>query len=56
MLMEVVDPESLTGDHVPFLKGTGKSGIMEGERGVVVEKGRQCLSRGFLRGKEIGRG
>jgi hypothetical protein len=56
MLMEVVDPEPLTGDHVPFRKETGKSGIMEGERGVFVEKGRQCQSRGFLRGKEIGRG
>jgi hypothetical protein len=25
MLMEVVDPEPLTGDHVPFRKETGKS-------------------------------
>jgi hypothetical protein len=37
-LMEVVDPEPLTGDHVPFRKETGKSEFMEGERGVVVEK------------------
>ena len=42
MLMEVVDPEPLTGDHVPFRKETGKSEFMEGEKGVVVEKGRQC--------------
>jgi hypothetical protein len=39
MLMEVVSPEPLTGDHVPFRKETGKSEFMEGERGVVVEKG-----------------
>jgi hypothetical protein len=45
MLMEVVDPEPLTGDHVPFRKETGKSEFMEGERGVVVEKGRQCQSK-----------
>jgi hypothetical protein len=30
MLMEVVDPEPLTGDHVPFRKETGKSVFMEG--------------------------
>jgi hypothetical protein len=42
MLMEVVDPEPLTGDHVPFRKETGKSELREGERGVVVEKGKQC--------------
>ena len=45
MLMEVVDPEPLTGDHVPFRKETRKSEFMEGERGVVVEKGRQCQSK-----------
>ena len=56
MLMEVVDPEPLTGDHVPFRKETGKSEFMEGERGVVVEKGTVSVKRGFLRGKEIGRG
>ena len=39
MLMEVVDPESLTGDNVPFPKETGKSEFIEGERVVVVEKG-----------------
>ena len=33
MLMEVVDPEPLTGDHVPFRKETGKSVFMEGETG-----------------------
>jgi hypothetical protein len=32
MLMEVVDPEPLTGDHVPFRKETEKSEFMEGER------------------------
>jgi hypothetical protein len=42
MLMAVVDPEPLTRDHVPFRKETGKSELMKGERGVVVEKGRQC--------------
>ena len=41
---------------VPFRKETRKSEFMEGERGVVVEKGRQCVKRGFLRGKEIDRG
>jgi hypothetical protein len=45
MLMEVVDPEPLTGDHVPFRNETGKSEFMEGERGVVVEKGRQGQSK-----------
>jgi hypothetical protein len=45
MLVEVVDPEPLTGDHVPFQEETGKSEFMEGERGVVVEKGRQCQSK-----------
>ena len=44
MLVEVVDPEPLSGDHVPFQKETGKSEFMEGERGVV-EKGRQCQSK-----------
>jgi hypothetical protein len=29
MLMEVVDPEPLTGDHVPFRKETRKSEFME---------------------------
>jgi hypothetical protein len=29
MLMEVVDPEPLTGDHVPFRKETGKSEFMD---------------------------
>jgi hypothetical protein len=28
--------------NVPFRKETRKSEFMEGERGVVVEKGRQC--------------
>ena len=42
--------------NVPFRKETRKSEFMEGERGVVVEKGRQCVKRGFLRGKEIDRG
>jgi hypothetical protein len=45
MLMEVVDPEPLTGDHFPFRKETGKNELMEGKRGVVVEKGRQCQSK-----------
>ena len=54
MLMEVVDPEPLTGDHVPFRKETGKSEFMEGERGVVVETG--AVKRGFLRRKEINKG
>jgi hypothetical protein len=45
MLMEVVDPEPLTGDHVPFRKETGKSESMEGERGVVVETG--AVKRGL---------
>jgi hypothetical protein len=43
MLMEVVDPETLTGDHVQFRKETGKSELMEGERGEVVEEGRQWV-------------
>jgi hypothetical protein len=46
MLMEVVDPEPLTGDHVPFRKETGKS-----ELGMVVEKGRQCQSREAFSGE-----
>ena len=50
MLMEVVDPEPLTGDHVPFRKETRKSEFMEGERGVVVEKGRQCQSKEVFSG------
>ena len=33
MLMDVVDPEPLTGDHIPLRKETGKSEFMEGERG-----------------------
>ena len=45
MLMEVVDPEPLTGDHFPFRKETGKNEFMEGKRRVVVEKGRQCQSK-----------
>jgi hypothetical protein len=53
MLMEVVAPEPLTGDHVPFRKETGKSEFMEGERGVVVEKGRQCQKRYLLRYKVL---
>jgi len=51
MLMEVVDPEPLTGDHVPFRKETGKSEFMEGERGVVVKKGRQCQSKEAFSGE-----
>ena len=39
MLIEVVDPDHLTGDHVPSRKETGKHEFMEGERGVVVGKG-----------------
>ena len=50
MLMEVVDPEPLTGDHFPFRKETGKNEFMEGKRETV------SVKRGFLRGKEIGRG
>jgi hypothetical protein len=56
MLMDVVDPEPLTGDHVPLRKETGKSEFMEGERRGVVEKGTVSVKRGFLRGTEIGRG
>ena len=53
MLMEVVDPEPPTGDHVPFRKETGKSEFMEGERWMVVEKGRQCQSKeAFLGGRK----
>ena len=33
LLVEVVDPEPLTGDHAPFRKKTGKHEFMEGERG-----------------------
>ena len=33
LLIEVVDPEPLTGDHAPFRKKTGKHEFMEGERG-----------------------
>jgi len=51
MLIEVVDPEPLMGDHVPFRKETGKSEFMEGERGVVVEKGRQCQSKEAFSGE-----
>jgi hypothetical protein len=50
MFMEVVYPEPLTGDHVPFRKETGKSEYMEGERWVVVEKGRQCQSKEVFQG------
>jgi hypothetical protein len=51
MLMEVVNPEPLTGDHVPFRNETGKSEFMEGERGVVVEKGRQGQSKEAFSGE-----
>ena len=51
MLIEVVDPEPLTGDHVPFRKETGKSEFREGERGVVVEKGKQCQSKEIFSGE-----
>ena len=51
MLMEVVDPEPLTGDHVPFRKETGKSELMEEDRGVVVENGRQCKSKEAFSGE-----
>jgi hypothetical protein len=51
MLMDVVDPEPLTGDHVPFRKETGKSELMEGDRGVVVENGRQCKSKEAFSGE-----
>ena len=39
MLMEVVNPEPLTGDHVPFRKEKGKSEFIEGERGWLWTKG-----------------
>jgi hypothetical protein len=56
MLMEVVDPEPLTGDHVPFRKETGKSEFIEGERGGCGKRETVSVKRGFLRGKEIGMG
>ena len=57
MLMEVVNPEPLTGDHVPFRNETGKSEFMEGERGVFVDKRETgSVKRGFLWGMEINRG
>jgi hypothetical protein len=51
LLIEVVDPESLTGDHAPFRKETGKHEFMEGE-GVVVEKGRQGQASEMYGGRE----
>ena len=56
MLMEVVDPEPLTGDHVPFRKETGKSEFIEGERGGCGKRETVSVKRGFLRGKEIDMG
>ena len=53
MLMVIVDPEPLTGDHVPFRKETGKSEFMEGGCG---KRETVVVKRCFLRGKEIGRG
>ena len=38
MLMEVVDPEPLTGDHVPFRKETGKSELWKEREGWVWKK------------------
>ena len=52
MLMEVVDPEQLTGDHVPFRKETGKSEFMEGEReGWLWKKGDSVSQKRLSPGK-----
>ena len=52
MLMEVVDPEPLTGDHVPFRKETGKSEFMEGEReGWLWKKGDSVSQKRLSPGK-----
>ena len=70
MLIEVVDPEPLTADHVPFRKETAKrrhcqlKEAFSGERKstgdsvVIIEKGerRQSLTTFSSGGKEIGRG
>ena len=50
LLIEVVDPEYLTGDHAPFRKKTGKHEFMEGERGWLWKKGRQCQASEILYG------
>ena len=50
MLIEVVDPEPLTGDHVPSQKETGKHEFMEWERGVVVGKGKKGQANEMLYG------
>jgi hypothetical protein len=39
MLMEVVDPEPLTGDHVPFRKETWKSELWKEREGWLWKKG-----------------
>ena len=49
MLIEVVDPVPLAGDHVPSRKETGKHEFMEGERGVV-GKGKQGQANEMLYG------
>ena len=52
MLMEVVDPEPLTGDHVPFRKETEKSEFMEGEReGWLWKKGDSVSQKRLSPGK-----
>ena len=50
LLIEVVDPEPLTGDHAPSRKETGKHEFMKGEREVAVEKGRQGQASEMLYG------
>jgi hypothetical protein len=50
MLIEVVDPEPLTGDHVLSCKETERHEFMEGERDVAVRKGKQGQANEMLYG------
>ena len=50
MLIEVVDPEPLTGDHVPSRKETERHEFMEGERGLAVRKGKHGQANEMLYG------
>ena len=49
ILMEVVDPEPLTGDHVPFRKETGKTELWKEREGRLWKKG-QCQSKEVFSG------
>ena len=52
LLIEVVDPEPLSGNNAPYRKKTGKHEFMEGERGWLWKKGdmvrpaRSCMVEG----------